>query len=181
MNFQKLYVVIDKGLCKETGIDPTKMARFFVDERVPFIEYMDTVSDQLEYHKIAWEIRQATWGSETKFIVNGTVQYAIDMDADGVYLSQEDLKQLMEEMEQSYGVRCEDFHFDKVRESELMKERLYKEMLFGISISNMEERDSARKIGNDLEDVYDGKSEIDVDHYELAKESIEIYKHMITM
>ena len=153
VDFSKLYVIVDKAACDHAGVSASEMAKFFVNQGVPFLQYRDKTYAQedgggnggvkrLEYHKIAWGIRQITWSTDTKFIVNDNVQYALDLDADGVHLGQEDLSQLMGEMGGS-------FHFDKVREGELMKERMYKEMLFGVSTHSVEQASFAASIGAD--------------------------------
>lgn len=98
INFKDLYCIVDFHTCNLYGLDVLKFAEFFVGKGVPFIQYRDkrniddfNSGDAMSVRKSVWDIRQATWGGGTKFIVNDFVEMALEADADGVHLGQEDI------------------------------------------------------------------------------------------
>ncbi len=153
MDFSKLYCIVDRATCENMNVKPEDIARFFIERKVPFLQYRDKSlgdkCDILQSHKIAWQLRQLAWETDTKFILNDNLQSALDLDADGVHLGQEDLQELINEVERDYGIKAANFYFNALREHEMMQNRLYKNFIFGVSTHTVDQAVRAEKMGAD--------------------------------
>ncbi len=123
MKQKSLYVILDKTYCPDLTLE--KAARMCSESGADFIQYRNkTASPEEQFHE-ARQVAQALKEVSTLFIVNDDPQLALEVDADGVHLGQEDCS------------------IDKAREI------LGKRKIVGISTHNLEEALSAEKEGAD--------------------------------
>lgn len=67
------------------------LTKLLVDYEIPFIQLRHKSDDQFEVLKIAEAMRKITEKSNSRLIINDSVQITLDSDADGVHLGQDDM------------------------------------------------------------------------------------------
>lgn len=147
MDFSKLYCIIDEQTCADAGVDVLKCAEFFVNKGVPFLQYRNKIVknfvdqndvDFLQFKKNAWALRQLTWGTSTKFILNDFVEMAYLVDADGVHLGIEDFRDLISSHDGLLSCSDVDAYYGD-------ESRLEKKMMYGISTHTVEQAAEVQK------------------------------------
>ncbi len=85
----QLYVIADKRVCGDTDIEEVVCQA--IDGGAEMIQYRDKESDYEDFLKTTSKLKDICKGKNIPFIVNDRVIIALQADADGVHLGQEDL------------------------------------------------------------------------------------------
>ena len=86
MQQEGLYLILSEPVA---GYIPTATAA--VAARVPLLQLRIKSSDRQRKSAIAQALRTLTAGSDTKFIINDDLELAMQVDADGLHIGQNDL------------------------------------------------------------------------------------------
>ncbi len=86
MNNFGLYCITDERK------DILPIIKIWIECGVKMIQFRNKVLDDKTFTDIAWEIRKMTWQTESKFIINDRIEVAKAVDADGIHLGQDDIK-----------------------------------------------------------------------------------------
>jgi len=85
----KLYLIADKKICGDRNIEEVVCQA--IDGGAEMIQYRDKESDYDDFLKLASRLRDVCKERDVPFIINDRVIIALQADADGVHLGQEDL------------------------------------------------------------------------------------------
>jgi thiamine-phosphate pyrophosphorylase len=89
LSLVRLYVIADKKICGDRNIED--MVCQAIEGGAQMIQYRDKESEDVEFLKLAKNLRDICKKKNIPFIVNDRVEIALRTDADGVHLGQEDL------------------------------------------------------------------------------------------
>ena len=73
--------------------NPLPIIKNWIECGVKMIQFRNKNLDDKIFADIAWEIRKLTWGTDSKFIINDRIEIAKEIDADGIHLGQDDIKE----------------------------------------------------------------------------------------
>ncbi|OGJ52149.1 thiamine-phosphate diphosphorylase [Candidatus Peregrinibacteria bacterium RIFOXYB2_FULL_32_7] len=117
--------------------NPISIIKIWIKLGVPMIQFRNKEMDNKEFADMAWEIRKLTWGTKSKFIINDRIEIAKDVDADGLHLGQEDLKNI-------------DYDLKNLRKYLLgQNTRLGKEKIIGLSSHSFDQAKETAKLEPD--------------------------------
>ena len=85
----QLYVIADKKTCGDKNIEEVVCRA--IEGGAEMIQYRDKESDDANFLKIASKLKDICKETNVPFIINDRVRIALQTDADGVHLGQEDL------------------------------------------------------------------------------------------
>lgn len=121
-NIKGLYLILDQQFSKK---DIVSVAKEAVEAGVDIIQYREKVLSKDDTLAIAEKLRKITKDAGVTFIINDDPSLALDVDADGVHLGQEDIP------------------------VNSARKILGKDKIIGISTHNMEEVTEAKKLDVD--------------------------------
>jgi len=84
-----LYIIADKKVCGKRTIE--EVVSLAIDGGAQMIQYRDKESSDDDFLKIASKLKDICREKNIPFIVNDRVEIALQIEADGVHLGQEDL------------------------------------------------------------------------------------------
>ncbi len=77
----------------DNRVDPLPIIKNWIYCGVKMIQFRNKNIDDKSFADIAWKIRKLTWGTDSKFIINDRIEIAKEVDADGIHLGQDDIKE----------------------------------------------------------------------------------------
>lgn len=118
-----LYLVTDRTWLKDQTL--SEVVELAIKNNVTFVQLREKNLDYYKFKKLAIEIKKITDKYNIPFVINDNIQIAIEVDADGVHVGQDDL------------------------EASRAREILGENKILGVSVSNVEEAIKAERAGAD--------------------------------
>ena len=85
----QLYVIADREICGERDIE--EVIKQAIEGGAEMVQYRDKESNDQNFLETALKLKSICKARNVPFIVNDRVEIAIEMDADGVHVGQEDM------------------------------------------------------------------------------------------
>ncbi len=141
-----LYLVTDRTWLKDETLP--EVVESVLKNNVTFVQLREKKLDYKRFKKLAIEIKEITDKYKVPFVINDNVQIAMEVDADGVHVGQDDLG------------------------ATKAREILGEDKILGVSVSNVEQAIEAEKAGADYlgaGSVFTTTSKLDATNVEIEE------------